>query len=1698
MKRLSVLGLVWALSMCPAFALRVLEGRVLCGDEPVVGARLELLRWDAQSPVVAESERGGAFRFFDVSSGNYRLTANAPGCALYELAYLRVGDEQEKMTLRLVLSPEAIFSGTATDHLTGEPLADAWIELSEGGPERRVRTDAAGAFHLTQLYPGVYRLSATGPERVPYVRQGFRLEGGREATATLPLFRAGSLEGRLVFPEGEAGSFPGLRLELQGPAARWAVSDRLGRFKFDGLPPGRYRMTVKNAGFFETSLDPLQLEEGEKKAELELRLSPHAPSFNVFTQNQMVLPERPFEIPLRAFRTPRIEQRWYALSARRFFDRLDDPRDPAAWNIDGASPDKLWMKEIKYARPYTWVDERISMRGQPAGLYVLESAAGGATDRLMIVATELGLVAKSSPAGILIYAVDLSTGRKRAGVPVRLVRAGALVAEATSDADGLVVFPVKPIAGMRAIALSGPHFASVDAVFGQEAPKESGRVYVYTERPIYRPGQTLYWKAVIRAMRSDSGGPEDRYLPPATGEARYKIEDSRNQTVAEGTVPLNAMGSTSGLFRLGEEAPLGTYRISVSDGRFSGQAVFEVEEYRKPEYLLTVDADRPYSLGGESIRFRLHAMYFFGSPLAGVPVRYNLYSSEYAWGGYGELLESGNLKTDGEGRAMLDFVPPAAAGTRWLTLEVTLEDASGRQVRAEHRVRVVEGEFTLSLTVDQRVVRAGMPVVLRLRARDHAGQPRAARVALEITRWKYDPRVGDRQREVVADEFLTVPESGETSYLYTPRQGGRLEITALATDSRGHAIRDVLYLWVQSDEEEPVRADSAFALTLGKEDWKPGETLRAVVLARAPDGDVLFTLEREQVVERRMVRLKGGVAMLELPVTEALAPGCRLAATLMRGLSFYSAAENIKVQGRLQRLSVELSFDRPEYQPGERMRLSLLTLDAEGRPVAAECSVGLVDEAIYSLAQPREEPIHEFFYGHFVHLVRTQRSFPPQYLGGADKGPGAGLRIRRDFRDTAFWSAVVTTDVYGRAVVEIPLPDNLTTWRATARAHTVRTEVGEAIAKTVVRKPVVARLVLPRFLVEGDRAVVSGIVHNYAEADQELDVELSVAGARLSGRARQSARIAKGGMARFTWPVVAETVGAATFTLSARGRLAGDGMELAIPVQAYGLPRAIYLAGELDRKDAATLDFRLPKEARSEGRRLRLDLSPTLLSGAWGSLQYLAGYPYGCVEQTLSRFVPTVVLKRAQKPLGFDLPFADEEIDRMVAAGLLRLYDFQRAEGGWGWWKTDPVDPMMTASAVDGLRLCREAGYAVSPEVLAKGVASLRFQLQSLDDIDRIAVVMLAIAEAESFAATGEVGSATPLEPRPPLYGTSDLRRTALWAFGQRQALSPAGRAALLATLAGYGLTQEAQLLARETARDAVETSNHVYWTGRADHPWLDDSVDATARMLSARLACDPHDALNAKAARWLLAQREGERWSTTRQAASALLALARFAERQGGGERPEGVRLSGLPPAPKSVAFPADGRAGLSFLVQGRPLEKDRLRVKLERLGGGTAYYGARLDYLVSGDKLTGWSRGLSLSRSALLVSERLEGRELKLETEPRPERLAAGDRILVQLELTVEQPVSYLMVESPMPAGFEWSPGKLETPGWGHHEVRDERVVFFFYSLAPGRHKIAYTLRAEMEGEFIWLPARAYPMYTPEVFGESDGDRLRVGPRS
>ncbi|MCZ6598259.1 MAG: MG2 domain-containing protein, partial [Planctomycetota bacterium] len=544
-------------------------------------------------------------------------------------------------------------------------------------------------------------------------------------------------------------------------------------------------------------------------------------------------------------------------------------------------------------------------------------------------------------------------------------------------------------------------------------------------------------------------------------------------------------------------------------------------------------------------------------------------------------------------------------------------------------------------------------------------------------------------------------------------------------------------------------------------------------------------------------------------------------------------------------------------------------------------------------------------------LVRRSAAGP----AGTAAGTGPAVRVRSDFRDTAFWQPDIVTDEDGVAVVEVPFPDNTTRWQGTVRVAGSDATFGFGKASVRTRQPLIARLQAPRFFQVGDEVTVSANLTTNPDAALTVRPPLAVDGLELVGfvvdgvlrpGAPNAVLVPAGGSKRIDWLVRPLDSGQASLRLTAISDEHSDGMERSYPVYPHGIEVFLARAGKMVG-DEVVITLDLPNDRKAGTTDLSVQITPSLAVTMLDSLPYLVDYPYGCTEQTLSRFLPAVVVMKTLEDFGMskedalekvfggiEREFVDKthskgiddfnELDRVVEKGLERLYDFQHSDGGWSWWKAGDSDHWMTAYVVWGLTLADEAGVEVRGGVLERGARYLELEIvEEEGNPDMQAWMLHALARhLNSVERTSDSKFASKAfdnlwERRRHLNAyTRSLFTLAALDLGKGE------EARILRDNLANGVliddspdTSVVQLGPQAAHADALKTAHWgedgIYWR------WSDGGVEATAFALRALVAVEPSHELVAPTVNWLVQNRRGAQWSNTRDTAICVLALSDY-----------------------------------------------------------------------------------------------------------------------------------------------------------------------------------------------------------------------------
>lgn len=1400
------------------------------------------------------------------------------------------------------------------------------------------------------------------------------------------------------------------------------------------------------------------------------------------------------------------------------------------------------------------------------GVYLVEAVNGDLRAYTVVVVTDLTMVEKTASNGeLLVYAVDRKTGEPRSNARVQVIKEKKTLADGVTDKQGLLKTKIDKRVlnaadseldmsseGSRSfliLARERDNFAISDLqafYFGYQGEEDEAKVmsYIYTDRPVYRPNQKVYFKGILRSL--DERG---NYQPIGDRTVSVTIDDPKNARVFTKDLPLSARGTFHGEMELAEEAPLGHYQINAAGAsEFSTYGSFEVAEYKKPEFKVKVSTPQRFVAAGERAKFSVDARYFFGSPVTNAEVKYYIYRSRYyVWGlgtetedelddeeefddeyayyyGYGnDMVQDGEGKLDGTGKLQVEFqVPAIDENDPWdysYRLDAQVTDASRRTMNGGGSLVGTRGKTVAFAATDRYVYNKGDVAKIRVNTSDYEGRPVPARVELKFvartwtkierqSEYGYSYTDYEMHEREISSAVVDTDANGSAFYNYTTSDTGNISIKTLINEG-GKQIKSIGgYLWVTSGAE--AWADSSYVredrgsikLVPDKKSYRAGETARVLAILPTDKAHLLVSTEVSTVLAAWQVDSPNRSIILDVPIKADYAPNVFLNVTYVQDGEMYTSDHSLSVPARDKILNLEIISNKAEYKPRETASYTILARSANGAPVSgAEVSLGVVDESIYSIAPDYSGNIRREFYGMRYKNVATHLAINYTFIGYAgdkpieiamnkpayqladfkNEGDVVEPLVRKNFKDTAFWQPDVITGADGRATVKVRLPDNLTTWRATARAVTADTRVGATKYKVVARKDVILRLETPRFVTQGDNFTLSGIVHNYLNADKATQISIAVDGAQLLSPAMQTVTIGKQGEHRVDWQLTAPHAGQIKLLAKALTNTESDAVELPLEVVPRGLRQVkneTWTTG--DESADRTFSIDLPANADPHARKLRIEVTPSVAGTLVGALDYLTTYPYGCTEQTMSSFLPNIVVAQALKEVKTTTIRSSTDLEKKVRKGRDRLYALQHQDGGWGWWTDDKTHPFMTAYVIDGLTMAKGAGYDIDDDRLARG----RERLQQMVAVNKTETGADIDLETRAFMIYALEGSG----------GVESQYLDSL--FAERHKLQPYGRALLALTLKRRKDDVRARQVATEIEQSVSEDQNSAYWASQR-RAMLDFSewndTEATALSLKALAQIKPKSPLLPRAARWLVSNRPNSYfWNSTKDTAFVIFGLIDYLKVSN--ELSPNYDLEVYLNGETVLAERLTSRAvSQSFVIRrkaGEVSSSNQLRVV--KRGSGMLYFSTSLEYHTDEEQVAArGSSDLNITREYLRLRVVEDGYRLKWAAEPLNGEIHSGDLLVVRLRINGAK-ARHLMIEDPIPAGAEqiktvgylnlnYSLGSGWSDWYSAREFRDNRTVFFL-DYFDGDATLQYAIQVQIPGEFKLAPARVELMYQPD----------------
>jgi len=1261
-------------------------------------------------------------------------------------------------------------------------------------------------------------------------------------------------------------------------------------------------------------------------------------------------------------------------------------------------------------------------------------------ERLFLIVSENNLVMKVSPEQALVWAARLEDFSPLTDAPISIYNTeGNLVTRGHMDTSGLFQSAFeridKPYSNFYSLVGEPGHedFAFSISTWGASSILyEMGirfdslpaltDAYIYTDRPIYRPGDTVHFKALIFSRENSLPMSSNLDIVNVSVYSEAGMTGVPDKVYSK-DLPLNQFGSVEDQVILSENAPTGMYRIEVfHEDEAIENLYFDVAAYRKPNIELAVNLDENDILYGEDFNGDVLAEYYFGLPAGDQTFSWALFSDDayfylpgyrvgplnrdwllprqIAYSPLGTQVASGEGATDAEGHASLAFSEADLieeeepdGSMNEMTLEVTLADESGLPVSYRHSALVHPESFYIGVQPETYFGRANNEFAFSILTVDWNKQV-VGNTELEATfeaiEWQVEetpsiemPYRYVEQTSLIGTSSPITDSEGSARVSFTPPDPGTYRLTIQS----GDAVTQVL-VWVYGETGAvwPSQNLNRIKLTSDATDYQPGQ-IAQVFIPNPFEGEVkaLMTVERGLVMETQLLTISGAGYTLSVPIEEESIPNVYVSVILLgkdvEGRSNYRQGMlNLFVTPLSKTLNIDLSIHPVETSPGETVSATLTVTDLVGNPVQGEFSVAVVDKALLALVEANNLPILEAIYAEQPLSVQTSLSLKTYArqlaLTNLDLGLGGGGGmeaqpvLREDFPDTAFWEANIITGADGTAQISIPMPDSLTTWVVNVRGLSEDYIVGQTEAEILTQKDLMIQPVTPRFLVDGDEVEMSAVVFNNTQQTLTVDVSLQSVGFTLVEgiQKTQTVTIDPGDHELVTWRGVVGSVELVSLVFKADS---GDYADASTPiwgdleVKRYVMPYTFSTTGQIDEEGERLELVSLPLSTVPASGELLLEMTPSLSSTLVEGLEALESHTFEDTVSILSRLLANLNAYLALSDLGIEAPELEVNLADLVDEGIQKLLAAQNYDGGWSWWvKAGSIntnsDVFITAYVLIGLDKASEAGLAVGEGFIERAVEYLSGRLPQPGSI------------ADSWDLDRLAFQVYALRNR---LSIADSLIDGLYA--RRSELSPWALGLLGLTVREFeGMSEHVATLLADLEAMAIRSATGVHWESDRGSWLLPGTAGFNSAVAVFTLAqLDPASTSLSLGLQYLVNLRRSDGlWPSTFESAWSLMAMTEALK--GTGDYQAKFNFHASLNDTMIAEGTADGMTPMTAVTTTLPIDAlfpdSPNALLIERdAGSGNLYYRVDLQTYQLADSAKALNHGISLQRDYYLVDE-------------------------------------------------------------------------------------------------------------------------------
>jgi len=1300
---------------------------------------------------------------------------------------------------------------------------------------------------------------------------------------------------------------------------------------------------------------------------------------------------------------------------------------------------------------------------------------------------------------------------------------------------------------------------------------QSQKIYMYTDRPIYKPLDEVNIKGLYRL------GYDANYEIIKDSKMPFKIYNSKGEEIFNQDLDVNDFGTFNTKIILDEKSPLGTYRMDAK----GSSAFFDVEEYVPAPFKVDVISDKEEYVSKDTMNLNIDASYYFGAPLEGGEVEYELASQDYYFDRYqdeyfnfgmpwyycywdcsygNKFILRSKASLDQAGKAKISynldlekiFKDEKNTKSKIIVAYITVKNRNGQSVSSQKSFIVHKGDFYLGISASDYFVGKNQRFDVKVKSVDTMGKNvQIGGVKLKVSKveWVQNKRQEvdggyynnwERKLTSVSEQEIGTDQNGNWKDSLSLAEEGEYELTVSGQDAKGNSIESNYNMYVYGEAQVDVRVsnDNALEMITAKNSLKVGDQGEIVIKSPYERAKVLISIERGKIFDYKIIDVNQNLFDYKFDILPEYIPNFFVTAILISPDPEVRFAKlDFQVDTEKKELDISAKTNKTEYLPGEEVTIDFESKDFEGRPAETEFSVSVADLSVLALkGNPKKNPV-VFFYGGFPLTISTSSSMKDILyevnVPGETKGGGGGepedlaKKKRGEFKDTAFWQAVVVTDADGKAQVKFKLPDNLTSWQVESIGITKDTKLGVGYSEFTSRKDLMVVPLKPRFAIPGDEFMIGAKIFN--QTNNALDLSVSFSSETLALKNDQSVKditLAAKESNTIYFNVAASSDkqdGTHTFTLAAKSKDYEDTVENTIKVARNETYEATATSGY--SKDPEVFEFSyLPDNVVKDRGEMTIKTSATLAVFISDALNYLLGYPYGCSEQVASKLDSIAVVKRGLnlKNIGdkFNLKnieFDQREytVDEVVDIGLSRLYLNQKGDGSFGYYPDSLPNVYLTLHVASTIKSLKDAGYAVNEDSLRRSFNYINNKVSYDTDLQKDRDFMiLAFGTLTKLSDYGKISdnltSYIKAINNDDKYLNEEISNTSLVTLAS----------ILVENEAAFGKNYKAKVFNILENRIDIDSrgaflppAKNVTWQYYAT------PIKDTAMLLKVLVEDKKDNEILDRLMRWLLRSRSKDgAWGSTNNTLSVIDAFTDYINWQKENESNfdltillDGVEKQSFGYTPETVLSQNSLEVPVGEMKFGS-IGSILFRKKDNNELNNNFYYDISLKYFLPINQIPPRDEGFTIERDFFAIDDKKNENPIK--------EAKVGDVLRGHIKLLVPAQRNFVSVEDFIPAGTELVNFNLATEDqsliaedgnnnrdnywWDYYndgklhpdmvEYRNDRLFLFTEGLSEGEYEYDYYVRVLVPGKFHHLPAVASEMYFPENFGRTRGDYFEI----